>query len=386
MLPASQPARQPPMGSGTLPKLSIAFFLHSLRSDWNNGNAHFLRGLLRALVRQGHHVLCFEPRSDWSVDNLLLEGELGTRSLAQYAEAYPEIPIVFFDQVSPALISDLHGVDIVVVHEWNSPELIAHLLTLAEPCGFRTLFHDTHHRASSSPEAIRRLQVPRFDAVLVFGQALEQIYRRDFGLDRIYVLHEAADITVFHPPAVPVEPSNDVVWIGNWGDNERSQEIRSFLLDPATTLPDLRFTIYGVRYPANALQALNQAGVRYAGYLANLDAPRVYAESRLTVHIPRQQYTGAMTGIPTIRVFEALACGIPLVSAPWSDTEGLFRNGDFLLARSGDEMREAMQYLFTQPEIAKQQAERGLATVLARHTCDHRATELAAICQEVLHR
>lgn len=366
-------------------KLSIAFFFHSIRSDWNNGNAHFLRGLLRALTRQGHRAVCFERQHDWSVHNLLLEGEAGTQSLARYHASYPDFPVEFFDETSD-LGAQLQGFDLVVVHEWNPPELIDRLFALAEICGFRTLFHDTHHRASSSPEAIRRLQVPRFDGVLAFGQALQDIYQRDFGLEHVYVLHEAADTSIFHPPAAETAKTDDVVWIGNWGDNERSQEICSFLLEPAAALPDRRFTIYGVRYPEDALAALGQAGVRYAGYLPNLEAPRVYAASRLTVHIPRQQYTDAMAGIPTIRVFEALACGIPLLSAPWRDTEHLFREGDFLFVHSCDEMRDAMRYLLDHPEAAQAQAARGLETVLARHTCDHRATELIAICNEVMHR
>ena len=366
-------------------KLSIAFFVHSIRSDWNNGNAHFLRGLLRALTRQGHRAVCFERQHDWSVDHLLLEGETGARSLAQYDETYSDLAIDFFDKTSD-LGAKLQGFDLVVVHEWNPPELIDQLLALTKTCGFRTLFHDTHHRASSSPESIRRLQVPRFDAVLAFGRALQHIYQRDFGLEHVYVLHEAADTSIFHPRAPTPEKTDDVVWIGNWGDDERSQEIRCFLLEPAAALRDRRFTIYGVRYPEDALRALRQAGVRYAGYLPNLEAPSVYAMSRLTVHVPRQQYTGAMAGIPTIRVFEALACRIPLLSAPWRDTEQLFREDDFLFVRSGDEMHDTMRYLLDHPEAAQAQAERGLETILARHTCDHRATELIDICNEVMHR
>ena len=373
------------MRSGTLRKLSIAFFFHSIRSDWNNGNAHFLRGLLRALTRQGHQAVCFERQHDWSVDNLLLEGKAGAQSLARFHETYPEFPIEFFDDTSD-LEAQLRDFDLVIVHEWNPPELIDRILTLADLCGFRTLFHDTHHRASSSPEAIRRLQVPRFDGVLAFGRALQHIYQRDFGLEHVYVLHEAADTTSFHPPTTPPQKTDDVVWIGNWGDNERSGEIWSFLLAPAAALRTRHFTIYGVRYPEDALAALGRSGVRYAGYLPNLDAPQVYAASRLTVHIPRQQYAGAMAGIPTIRVFEALACGVPLLSAPWQDTELLFREGDFLFVHSGDEMREAVEYLLEHPEAAEAQAARGLETVLARHTCDHRATELVAICNEVMHR
>ncbi len=368
------------------PKLSIAFFLHSIRSDWNNGNAHFLRGLLRALTRGGHRVVAFEREHDWSVDNLRLEGEAGARSLARYGELYPEIEVVCFGGSRAEFAGLLRGFDVVVVHEWNAPELIDTLLGLAQECGFRTLFHDTHHRASSSPEAIRRLQVPRFDGVIAFGQALQRIYQRDFGLENVFVLHEAADVSLFRPPAVAPDPIDDVVWIGNWGDDERSREICWYLLEPAEALRDRRFTIYGVRYPADALRALAGAGVRYGGYLPNLAAPAVYAGAQLTVHIPRQQYTGAMTGIPTIRVFEALACGIPLISAPWRDTEALFREGDFVFVHSGDEMREAVQYLLDHSAAAAEQARRGLETVLARHTCDHRASELIAICNEVMHR
>jgi spore maturation protein CgeB len=102
------------------------------------------------------------------------------------------------------------------------------------------------------------------------------------------------------------------------------------------------------------------------------------------VHIPRQQYSAAMTGIPTIRVFEALACGIPLISAPWRDSEHLFREGDFLMVRSGTEMKSAMKRLLEDKAAANAQALRGLETILARHTCRHRAEELTSICEETL--
>ena len=130
--------------------------------------------------------------------------------------------------------------------------------------------------------------------------------------------------------------------------------------------------------------ALREAGVPYLGYLANLSSPEVYAKARLTVHIPRQQYNGAMTGIPTIRVFEALACGIPLVSAPWQDSECLFRPGDLCFVQSGAGMEAAIKYLLKNPNAAEDQAQRGLERVLARHTCAHRAQELIDICNEVL--
>jgi spore maturation protein CgeB len=262
------------------------------------------------------------------------------------------------------------------------------------------LFHDTHHRASSSPKQIQLFGVDRFDGVVAFGEVLRSVYREKFGMMRVWTLHEAADTTVFRPSKKPAglqfgapteelsedsaERKQDVVWIGNWGDDERSEEIREFLLRPALKMQDRRFTIHGVRYPEEAQNELCAAGVRYGGYLANLNAPSVYAASRLTVHVPRQQYAREMVGIPTIRVFEALACGIPLISAPWRDVEGLFREGDVVFATNCEDMRCAMVRLLERPEEAEAQATRGLETVLARHTCAHRAEEMTAICEEVL--
>jgi spore maturation protein CgeB len=367
-------------------KFGIAYFAHSLRSDWNNGNAHFLRGLLRSLGQLGHDVVIFEPASSWSIENLKNEPK-GAHSLQRFSEVYPDLSIHLYDSSDVATLELwrelLQEIDIVIVHEWNPPALVHVLLQLRDEMSFRIVFHDTHHRASSSPEQIRLLGITRFDAVLAFGETLATIYREQFNIQRVWTLHEAADTTVFEP--LPhLDKENDFVWIGNWGDNERSAEIKQFLLCPARELNDRRFTIYGVRYPHDGLMALRDAGVHYGGYLPNLCAPAAYAGARLTVHIPRQQYATAMKGIPTIRVFEALACGIPLISTPWQDNEGLFREGDFLTARNSAEMRRAMEYLLSDPEAAKAQARRGLETVLTHHTCRHRAQQLSTILEESL--
>ena len=365
-------------------KLRIAYFAHSLRSDWNNGNAHFLRGLLRSLGEAGHDVTVFEPADNWSILNLRAETS-GEQSLQAFAEAYSDLSIRAYDLTTSGEAAIwrgmLEGIDIVVVHEWNPPELAHVLLTLRDEMGFRILFHDTHHRASSSPAQIELFRIDRFDGVLVFGEVLRNIYRDKFDIQRVWTLHEAADTSVFKPQP-HVQKTHDVVWIGNWGDDERSAEIKRFFLHPAAALPELRFAIYGVRYPEEGLAALRKAGATYCGYLPNLSVPLTYAASRLTVHIPRQQYATVMTGIPTIRVFEALACGIPLISAPWSDSEHLFREGDFIPVRDSDEMRRAIEYLIHEPDAASAQAARGLETILAHHTCKHRAQQLSTLLLE----
>jgi spore maturation protein CgeB len=365
-------------------RLRFAYIAHTVRSDWNNGNAHFLRGLMRALIAMQHDVAIFEPETDWSIANLRTESQ-GERSLRDFTRKYPDLDISTYAQADDEdwWASALAGRDVVILHEWNPPELAQLLLRLREKLGFILLFHDTHHRASSTPEQMKRFGLAQFDGVLAFGEALRTIYRERFGLTRVWTLHEAADTSVFHPLPGTCKTA-DAVWIGNWGEGERSEEIRDYYLHPAAALrARAHFKIYGVRYPDDGLQACAESGVQYGGYLSNLDAPSSYAAARLTVHIPRQQYSSAMAGIPTIRVFEALACGIPLISAPWRDCEGLFRPGDFRMVHTSAEMVDAMRLLLSDSVAAEEQAARGLETVLARHTCAHRAQELTSICKEL---
>ena len=365
--------------------LRLAYFAHTLRSDWNNGNAHFIRGLMRALRQAGHDVTVYEPDKGWSIDNLRAEST-GSQSLEMFLETYSDLNVqTYTDELPDELWRErLRGVEVVILHEWNPPALAQCLLAWREDCGYKLLFHDTHHRASSSPSQIEQFGLTQFDGIIAFGEALSKIYRESFGSKCVWTLHEAADNTIFRP-SPDVRREDSIVWIGNWGDGERAMELTQFLLEPAAMLRDLaRTTLYGVRYPDKALTALKAAGVCYGGYLANLDAPAVFARSSATVHVPRQQYTSAIKGVPTIRVFEALACGIPLVSAPWEDSEQLFRPGDLRYADSAAQMTHELRVLITDRAAAADQASRGLETVLARHTCVHRAQELMAICEEVL--
>jgi spore maturation protein CgeB len=167
--------------------------------------------------------------------------------------------------------------------------------------------------------------------------------------------------------------------VGNWGDDERAAELREFLIEPVKTL-GLSARIHGVRYPAHAKKNLVEAGIDYAGWLPNHEAPRVFAEFKCTVHVPRRPYVEALPGIPTIRVFEALACGIPLVCSPWDDVENLFTPGkDYLVARNGDEMGRRLRDLLHDENMAAELATHGFETIRARHTCAHRVDELLRI-------
>jgi spore maturation protein CgeB len=219
-----------------------------------------------------------------------------------------------------------------------------------------------------------------FDGVLAFGEVLRRLYLERGWARAAWTWHEAADPNVFFPRETEAE--GDLVWVGNWGDEERTQELREFLLEPVAPL-GLRASVYGVRYPQEAIDALAAAGIAYRGYLANVRVPEVFARHRVTVHVPRRPYASALPGIPTIRVFEALACGIPLVSAPWDDVEHLFTPGrDFLVAPSGEAMQRHLRRLLAERDYARALAERGRRTVLERHTCAHRVDELFAILRD----
>jgi spore maturation protein CgeB len=256
-------------------------------------------------------------------------------------------------------------------------------LALKAKFGFRTLFHDTHHRAYTSPAEILRCQLHLFDGVLAFGEAIRRIYTDGFGISRAWTFHEAADTAIFRP--VRHEKNIDVVWIGNWGDEERTRELEEFLISPASSLAR-KVVVYGVRYPEDALKRLAAASIEYRGYLPNLQGPEVYGRSRITLHVPRKQYANGLSGIPTIRVFEALACGIPLLCSPWADAEKLFRPGeDFLCVSDGHAMHDEIERLLRDDAARAQIAAAGLKTIHARHTCAHRAQQLIEICEELSH-
>lgn len=363
--------------------MRVVMFYHSILSDWNHGNAHFLRGVATELMFRGHDVLICERRDSWSVTNLLVEQ--GEAALESYRGKYPEFKIVRYELDGLNLNEVLSCADVVLVHEWNDPMLVARIGAHREAYDhYGLFFHDTHHRSVTDFESMAQYDLRNYDGVLVYGAALRDVYLKTGLAKDVWVWHEAADTRVFCPQYrsnshVPAY-EGDLVWIGNWGDDERASEIREFLIEPTVRL-GLKTRVYGVRYPKSALEALGKAGIEYAGWLPNFKVPEVFSRFRVAVHIPRRAYVDTLHGIPTIRPFEAMACGIPLVCSPWSDSEGLFSPGqDYLVARDGREMTQHLQCILQSPQYGEQLSQHGLETIQRRHTCAHRVDELLAIC------
>jgi spore maturation protein CgeB len=361
--------------------MRAVLFCHSLRSDWNHGNAHFLRGIATELITRGHEVAVYEPRDGWSASNLAQE--YGLEALERWRSAYPLIETNPYAENELDLSRALDRAELVIVHEWNSHSLIEKIGRYRHTHGiFSLFFHDTHHRSLTDPEGVARFRLEDYDGVLAFGSAIRDRYIGEGWGRRAWAWHEAADIRVFQPLADEAN-EGDLVWIGNWGDEERTRELKEFLIDPARVL-GLRTRIHGVRYPESAQQALAAAGLEYSGWLPNYEVPKVFARYRFTVHVPRRPYAAALPGVPTIRVFEALACGIPLISAPWNDTDQLFTPGrDFLVAKNGEEMKRQMRTLIDDPSLRAELASAGLETIRSRHTCAHRVDELLNIHNEL---
>jgi spore maturation protein CgeB len=377
--------------------MRVAMFYHSIRSCWNHGNAHFLRGVVAELLARGHEVRVFEPRDGWSITNLI--GERGRAPVEQFASVFPALAAVVHEYALATLDLDtaLDGVDLVLVHEWNDHALVARIgAHRARARAYGLLFHDTHHRSVTAPDTMSAYDLAHYDGVLAFGRIIREIYIERGWAQRAWTWHEAADTRVFRPltgayaaaytgdhASLGNDPGGHLIWIGNWGDGERTAELQEFLLEPVHTL-GLVARAHGVRYPIHARRALARAGITYGGWLPNHEAPRAFARHDVTVHVPRRPYAQALPGVPTIRPFEALACGIPLVCSPWDDVDGLFEAGeDYLLAEDREHMQRCLRAVLQDAGLAQLLRERGLRTIAARHTCGHRVDELLAICRQI---
>lgn len=360
--------------------MNVVLFYHSLLSDWNHGNAHFLRGIATELIMRGNDVKIYEPKNSWSLENLV--ADYGSEAIDEFYKYYPLLSSTQYNAKTINLTKALKDADLVIVHEWNEHALVKAIGEHKKRSSFKLLFHDTHHRAATEKESMSNYDLSNYDGVLAYGKVIKDIYIKQRWAKKAWTWHEAADTRIFKPlPAKKLE--GDFVWIGNWGDDERTKELHEFVIEPVKELK-LKAKIYGVRYPDHAKKALRDAGIKYAGWLPNYKAPEVFAKYRFTAHVPRGPYVRSLPGIPTIRPFEALACGIPLLSSPWNDAENLFTPGkDFLVANNKKEMIKLMERIMNNDKLKDKVTTHGLNTILQRHTCAHRVDELYRICEEI---
>ena len=161
----------------------IVLFCQSLRSDWNHGNAHFLRGVLSECWHRGFDILALEPANSWSAQNLLEDH--GPAALDAWRESYPALPLAIYDPARLDLDRELKDADLVLVHEWNAPTLVARIAAHRKSStSYLLLFHDTHHRVVSAPADMAAMHLDGFDGVLAFGEVLREAYAGRAGHSR----------------------------------------------------------------------------------------------------------------------------------------------------------------------------------------------------------
>jgi hypothetical protein len=358
---------------GALPHTSLRFviFTRSVASDGESGNAHFLRGTASELIRLHHKVEMIEP----ACEGLESVHDRAGKSRVDSRRAYPMLSVTTVDEAWLDLSKVLEGADVVLVSESCSRDLIARVGEHhRKHPAYRLYLHDSGHTESEAHAA----EIRHYDGVLVPGNSLRNIYLRNTGVENAVTWYDAADTRVYRPLDRD-ERNGDLVWVGEWGDEERQAEIREFLINPVKTL-SIKARVYGNHFPTSAVDELRAAGIEYGGTLPGYQLPEVYARYRVTVYLPKRTRAARLPGIPEICVFEALACGIPLVSAPWRDTENLFHPGrDFLFAGNGEEMADQIRAVLSDGALRDSLIWNGLETIRSRHTCAHRAKELFSV-------
>jgi spore maturation protein CgeB len=191
--------------------MKISLFYHSLLSDWNHGNAHFLRGVVAELLSRGHDVKVYEPENNWSLANLIAGH--GDSFLQEFRVSYPQLKSSFYDINTIDLHDVLKDQDLVIVHEWNEHSLVKKIGEYRNTLGgFQLIFHDTHHRAVTERESMMKYDLQYYDGVLAFGNVIRDIYLKEGWTKNAWTWHEAADTRIFHPMP-PTKKEGDLVWI-----------------------------------------------------------------------------------------------------------------------------------------------------------------------------
>lgn len=363
--------------------MRFVLFYHSLVSDWNHPSAHILRGVASELRAIGHSVRIFEPLDGWSLHNLREQG--GDGVVKAFHSTYPALRSSFYDPITLDLEEALADADVVIAHEWNDAAFLRRLGDhRARTNTYKLLFHDSPHRALTKPLELRARALANFDGVLAASEALRRLYLEHDWAANAWIWRDAVDARVFQPlPADPIR-SRDLIWTGSWGSGERLGELNEFLIDPIRVL-GLRARFYGARYPEDALRALRAAGIEYGGWIPDFCIPTALSTGRFTVHVPlRLRAEGFPPHTPVLRILQALACGVPVVTAPWEECAELFTSGiELLVCHSGPQVERHLVALRSDPEFARFIAANGYQTVMCRHTCAHRAQELLAICRQI---
>lgn len=348
--------------------MRIVVFGLTVSSSWGNGHATLWRGLIRALGARGHHVTFFERDVPYYAQHRDLE-----RLEGHTLQFYPA-----WDDVRARAATSVREADVALVTSY-CPDAQAASTLVREASRAVRVFYDLDTPVTLSRlEAGERVEyMPEggfegFDLVLSYtgGGALDALRTR-LGARVARPLHGSADPAVHRPDRPREEYRAGLSYLGTYAP-DRQAPLTALFLEPARRRPDLRFLIGGSQYPASFAWAPN---IRYIHHVPPPEHPSFFSSCDLTLNVTRRAMA-AMGWCPSGRLFEAAACGAPIVSDWWEGLDAFFEPGrEILVARTSEEALAAIE---SSPEARHALAARGRARVLASHTAARRALEFEA--------
>jgi spore maturation protein CgeB len=360
--------------AGAHDRLDVVVLGLSITSSWGNGHATTYRALVRALTERGHRVLFLERDVPWYAANRDLPappyGRTALyRSLAELRDAH-----------GPAL----READLVLVGSYV-PEGAAVLRLALELSRGTTAFYDIDTPVTLSRlgrgdcEYLDAALVPALDLYLSFtgGPTLERI-ERELRAPMARALYCSADPEVHRPSEVPARW--DLGYVGTYSA-DRQPALDRLLVEPARRRPSARFAVAGPQYPAD----LDWPGnVERIDHLPPGAHAAFYAAQRFTLNVTRADMVRAGWS-PSVRLFEASACGTPVISDPWPGLDAFFEPGrELLVARSSEDVLRVIAGIGE--EERRELGARARRRVLAQHTAAHRARELESFVREAHER
>jgi spore maturation protein CgeB len=352
--------------------MNVVFLGLSITSSWGNGHATNYRALVRALAARGHGVLFLERDVPWyAAHRDLPEPPWGRTAL------YGSL-----DDVRERFEEEVAGADLVVVGS-SVPQGVEIADWVLEAARGVVAFWDIDTPVTvakldaGDEEYVSRAVVPRFDLYLSFtgGPLLERI-EREYGARRARPFYCTADPDEYRP--LPGPERWLLGYLGTYSA-DRQPALDALLVETARALPHERFVVAGPQFPPDLVWPANVDRVEH---VAPADHARFYAQQRFTLNVTRAEMVRAGWS-PSVRLFEAAACGRAVVSDWWDGLDGFFRPGaEILVARSAADVRELVRDV-----PAAEAARIGAAArerVLAEHTPARRAEELEAHVRELV--
>jgi spore maturation protein CgeB len=352
--------------------MNIVILGLSITSSWGNGHATTFRGLVRELTALGHHVLFLERDVPWYANSR----DLPTPDFCQ-TELYTSLADLKARFTEPVREADLVLVgsyvpEGVAVGEWvvQTTQGIKAFYDIDTPV---TLAKLTRH----DYEYLHPRLIPQYDLYLSFtgGPTLARL-EKEYGSPMARPFYCSFDPALYYPE--PQAMKWDLGYLGTYSD-DRQPPLEKLMLDAARQWPAGRFVVAGPQYPT-AVQW--PANTEYIPHLPPAAHRAFYNQQRFTQNITRADMVAAGYS-PSVRLFEAAACGTPIISDYWEGLDSLFEFGtEILVARSA---ADTLHYLRELPETERVAiGERARQKVLAHHTAAHRARELVGYARELM--